>query len=221
MLNLDGQPDTMQQLSMLGTKQIVTGVGIFLCLTFVSIPLVLVVSLVPLYLSNNAVAGTNSGSFTTFQKQALAQSNTYRTTHCAPDLTLDKDLNTIAQNYAQTLCDTNSFAHSGNTYNGQALGENLWQMSSSSPISKDSINGATPVTAWYDEISAYNFAAGVFASNTGHFTQLVWKSSTKFGIGICCTSAGTTCMVVANYLPAGNVAGQFIANVLPASCSGK
>ncbi|CAF1120424.1 unnamed protein product [Adineta ricciae] len=224
MTNLNAQRDTMQVPSIFGTKEAMIGVGAFLCLALVSIPVVLVVSLVPLYLSNNAVDGTKSSSsstsLTTFEQQALDATNTYRTSHCAPALTYDQNLKKIAQTYAQKLCDTNTFAHSGNTYQGQALGENLWQISSSSPMTTSSLNGADPVAAWYSEISSYNFASPGFSSATGHFTQLVWKSTTSFGIGVCCTSAGTTCIAVANYISAGNVAGQFPQNVLPTSCSG-
>jgi hypothetical protein len=35
--------------------------------------------------------------------------------------------------------------------------------------------------AWYDEISLYNYNNPVFSSGTGHFTQMVWKSSTALG----------------------------------------
>ena len=30
----------------------------------------------------------------------------------------------------------------------------------------------------------YNWSNAVFAMNTGHFTQVVWKSSTQLGIGV-------------------------------------
>ena len=67
----------------------------------------------------------------------------------------------------------------------------------------------------YDEHRDYNYNNGGFSMETGHFTQMVWKSSTKFGIakatGI---SNGMKCTyVVARYLPAGNVSGQFKKNV--------
>ena len=46
---------------------------------------------------------------------------------------------------------------------------------------------------------------------TVHFTQVVWKGSTKLGVGMAKGKGGTT--VVATYSPAGNVSGQFPANV--------
>lgn len=48
----------------------------------------------------------------------------------------------------------------------------------------------------------------------GHFTQLVWRSSQDLGVGKARSRCGKI-IVVANYRPAGNVAGQFHDNVLP------
>lgn len=69
--------------------------------------------------------------------------------------------------------------------------------------------------AWYSEIANYNFVAGKFAPNTGHFTALVWKSSSSLGLGIAQSKSGKT-FVVAQYSPPGNRAGQYVENVLPA-----
>ena len=49
--------------------------------------------------------------------------------------------------------------------------------------------------------------------NTGHFTQVVWKSSTSIGLGIAHGGRGTYC--TAQYSPPGNYQGQFKSNVLP------
>ena len=99
---------------------------------------------------------------------------------------------------------------------------------------------------WYNEIKSYNYAKSGFSGATGHFTQLVWKSTTSVGFGIQvesdsinarfvffftvrvlhCTfnvlkvsSDGTAFTGVASYAPAGNIVkkGSFTANVLPCS----
>jgi hypothetical protein len=65
---------------------------------------------------------------------------------------------------------------------------------------------------WYDEVKIYDFKNPGFSMATGHFTQLVWKSSTKFGFGITVNKAGT--FGVGMYSPPGNYKGQFPQNVL-------
>ena len=51
---------------------------------------------------------------------------------------------------------------------------------------------------------------------TGHFTQLVWKSTKTVGFGVSLgTSSGFNCVyLVANYAPPGNYLNQFSQNVI-------
>lgn len=52
---------------------------------------------------------------------------------------------------------------------------------------------AAAIDAWYEENTVYNYAAGMFSSTTGHFTQMVWKGASKVGCGIVtCNGAGGT-----------------------------
>ena len=53
---------------------------------------------------------------------------------------------------------------------------------------------------------------------TGHFTQLVWKSSEKLGAGMAFNNDRTKVYVVARYSPPGNYEGQYGDNVFPAGC---
>jgi len=64
----------------------------------------------------------------------------------------------------------------------------------------------------YDEISNYNFASGR-GMGTGHFTQVVWKTSTKLGCGIGKGNRGV--YVCCQYLEAGNYMGEYTKNVMP------
>ena len=63
----------------------------------------------------------------------------------------------------------------------------------------------------YDEIKDYNFNRGGYQSGTGHFTQLVWKGSTRLGAAV--VQRGNIVVVVARYAPAGNFMGRFGENV--------
>jgi len=66
----------------------------------------------------------------TFQQEALAEHNLKRQIHCTGPMTLNSTLNTIAQNYSEYLAANNLFVHSYTP----GLGENLYQISSSNPI---------------------------------------------------------------------------------------
>ncbi|UJR25720.1 hypothetical protein I4U23_007071 [Adineta vaga] len=158
--------------------------------------------------ASSTTAVSSSSAFTTFQNEALNQTNQYRAKHCAPNLKLNATLNNIAQNYAKKLASLNSMIHSQN-----GLGENLYSTSSSEAIDITSIKGSKPVDLWYEEVKLYSWGSPGFTSGTGHFTQLVWASTTDFGIGIACTNNNKSCYIVANYSPAGNIQNQFPSNV--------
>ncbi|UJR12705.1 hypothetical protein I4U23_016879 [Adineta vaga] len=196
------------------------GIGQTFTEIFIKVKIVYPTSCAGVTSTSTSTSSTTKGN-TVFEQQALSQTNIYRATRCVAALTFDANLTAIAQAYAQTLCNSNTFAHSGNTYQGNSLGENLWTTMSSSPININTINGSSPVDAWFNEISSYNWVSPGFSASTGHFTPLVWQSTTVFGIGICCITGNTKCIVVANYYPAGNFAGQFPQNVLQPPCSGK
>ena len=75
----------------------------------------------------------------------------------------------------------------------------------------------------YREIcdSEYDFETGDFSMETGHFTQLVWKSSVTLGIGKAVIKKDNMkcTFIVARYRPPGNYMGQFQTEVLPGSFS--
>lgn len=74
------------------------------------------------------------------------------------------------------MATTEVFAHDAGDY-----GENLaWNWSSKGP---SPVPAATPVQNWYNEIKDFNFnnPDGNNIGKVGHFTQVVWKGSTKLG----------------------------------------
>jgi len=56
-------------------------------------------------------------------------------------------------------------------------GENIYMASGGN------LAGTDAVRSWYNEIKYYNWNHPSFQMNTGHFTQVVWKSSKKLGVG--------------------------------------
>ncbi|KAG7324482.1 hypothetical protein KOW79_012498 [Hemibagrus wyckioides] len=143
-----------------------------------------------------------------FKAKFLAKHNEYRKKHGAPALSISEDLCRSAQAWADHLLSTKALQHS-DTKNG----ENLYYFRSSAP---KKLTGEEPVENWYGEIKDYDFRNPGFGSNTGHFTQVVWKSSKEVGVGL--ATDGNTVFVVGQYNPAGNISnpGYFKDNVLPA-----
>ncbi|KAL1261625.1 hypothetical protein QQF64_006890 [Cirrhinus molitorella] len=142
-----------------------------------------------------------------FKQEFLEAHNQYRKQHQAPALTYSDELCSAAQKWADHLLSINTLGHS-ETDNG----ENVFYSFSSV---KKTPEGKVAVDSWYSEIKKYNFSSPGFQSGTGHFTQVVWKSSTELGVGL--ATNGKTVFVVGQYKPAGNMtnAGYFEKNVLP------
>lgn len=65
---------------------------------------------------------------------------------------------------------------------------------------------------WYKEILNYDFDSPGFNNETLDFSQLVWLSSRKLGVGKATGAEGVT-VVVARYEPVGNIDGLFVQNV--------
>lgn len=97
---------------------------------------------------------------------ALKAHNDYRAKHSAPALTWDSDLAASAQSANEKFqC---AMQHSG-------AGENL---------AGGYTDVVAAVAAWYNENKDFNYQSGGFGENTGHFTQVVWKSTTHLGCAI-------------------------------------
>jgi uncharacterized protein YkwD len=141
-----------------------------------------------------------------FRAAALKQHNLYRAKHGVPPLVLSTQLNDVAQHYAEQLARTHRLVHSGK----KQYGENLFAFQSSD---QGLPRPEAVVDRWYSEIHHYNFDKPGFQAGTGHFTQLVWKSSQALGMGIAQAADGTW-YVVGNYSPPGNISGRFPTQVL-------
>ena len=150
--------------------------------------------------------------------------------HSVPSLILDNSISQLAQKYASYLASIKKLQHSGVT----SYGENLYRIcgnfnlqSNFPPVydysNIDSFKEAlfhyivvvqSAADSWYNEIYLYNYAYPVFSTLTGHFTQLIWKSTKRVGFGVALDRSNCA-YVVAIYMPPGNHAGQFVQNVLP------
>ncbi len=133
--------------------------------------------------------------------------NKVRAKHCAPPLEWSDKLAKIAQSWANELQKKGCvFGHSP----GAKYGENL------AAGTIGALDPESTVAMWYDEIKLYKFPNGGFSMETGHFTQVVWTTTTSVGCGqVQCKGND---IIVCNYDPPGNWEGQYKQHVLPASC---
>ncbi|KAF1996108.1 PR-1-like protein [Amniculicola lignicola CBS 123094] len=135
-----------------------------------------------------------------FKFAALSVTNQYRRQHNASDVVWNGTLAKIASEWSEDCV----FEHSGGP-----TGENL---AAGYP------NTSASIIAWGHERVDYDFKKGEFGHDTGHFTQLVWKSTTSIGCGrTYCNNKDKKgaygWYLVCEYWPHGNVIGQFKENV--------
>ncbi len=118
--------------------------------------------------------------------------------------------NTTIASSAQTYANNCQYVHNAST----PYGENLYAGAVSSGFPTNVEAGAA--NAWAAEISLYNYAANSCSGVCGHYTQMVWRSTTEVGCGLRQCTANSPfpapftnwTLVVCNYNPAGNVTGQ-------------
>ncbi|KAK6534863.1 hypothetical protein TWF281_006162 [Arthrobotrys megalospora] len=134
-----------------------------------------------------------------FSRDMLKITNDLRAIHGSPPLVWNKVLATYASRQGRKC----NFRHSHGPY-----GENL---AGGGPMNN-------PV--WYQwylytEVNNYDWNEPGFASDTGHFTQLVWKSSKEIGCAWIAGCSNLAYQVWCEYSPAGNVspAIHYTANV--------
>lgn len=133
----------------------------------------------------------------------LALHNNYRAQHGAPAVTWNQDLANAALVNAQQY----HWAHTVNN----PYGENIATGTYTDPDYYGFL--------WYDEQKLYDYGNPGYSDATGHFTQLVWASTTQIGCAMVNAQNdrqfpySMTC----EYAPPGNIVndGYFAANVKP------
>ncbi|XP_035715838.1 uncharacterized protein LOC118438966 [Folsomia candida] len=155
-----------------------------------------------------------------YYEYGLYLHNWYRKRHGAPALKLAKWMNDSGDNYCEKLArhggalvHSSGLGYGENLWGGpqaKAYIKHLWPESADDYMHKCAVREA--VKAWYKEVEHYNYNHGGFSMHTGHFTAMVWKSSTELGIGVCVL--GGTIIVAGCYKVHPNMQGQFTQNVL-------
>lgn len=157
---------------------------------------------------------TNEGvpefSKSDFVLDCLDWHNKFRLHHRAAPLRLSYKLCTLAQYWANHLAHTDDFHY--RKY--RDVGENLFCRWSCVP--NFDVTGEQVAKYWYSYVKYYDFSLdpSVLHTQAGHFSQMVWRRSTDFGIGRASARSGKI-IAVATYKPAGNIIGEFHQNVFP------
>jgi hypothetical protein len=137
---------------------------------------------------------------------ALAHHNRVRKDLGVPPLSWSDELATYAQAWADHLASEGcQFDHRPKTGTwAQRYGENLFY---------GSVNSHTALTAsraWHAEVAFYRYQKLNLSNfaKTGHYTQMIWKSTERVGMGQATCPSGAL-IIVANYDPPGNVVGSY------------
>ena len=132
-------------------------------------------------------------------QKALDLHNKYRADVGTPALAWSPVIAAFAQDWANQLAANNcAFEHRQNS----PYGENIFGGSGVRYTAADATN------SWYGEIKQFdstNAQAGI--SEAGHYTQMVWRTTTQVGIGVSVCSNGSY-IIVADYSPPGNMMGE-------------
>ncbi|XP_063729741.1 four and a half LIM domains protein 2-like [Symsagittifera roscoffensis] len=136
-----------------------------------------------------------------FKLDLLEVHNNYRAKHGVPDLKWSNSCAVHAQEWAEKLIRDNEFKHSDNP----RYGENVAKALKLNPTADE------VVYHWYKEVKDYDFSKLEFQPGTGHFAQVIWKSTKYAGFGY--AKNGEITIIVANYKCPGNMMGQFENNI--------
>ncbi|XP_049857672.1 uncharacterized protein LOC126340742 isoform X2 [Schistocerca gregaria] len=154
----------------------------------------------------NGSAVNGSASDEDFAEEGLRIHNEYRRKHGVPDLKLSKELCEYATEWAKTLAKEDKFCHRPDG----KYGENIFCVWSSD--AGKNVTARDACLKWYKEVKDFTFGVEPRMLKSGHFSQMIWRSSKELGMGIARSKNGRA-IIVANYNPRGNYIGQFVSNV--------
>lgn len=151
----------------------------------------------------NTNVQVNVPKLSEWEQKMLDSQNKKRSLHQDTGaLEWSEDLKHLAQKYVDKYDCSGNMAHHDEYYE---IGENL-------AIGYDDVDA---VEAWYDEIKFYDYNNPVYQSSAGHFTQMVWRNTTRMGCAYKTCGGDLYNYIVCEYYEAGNWDGEFSDNVKP------
>ncbi len=143
--------------------------------------------------------------------QMLDAHNEVRRAIGVPDLVWSADLATLAQDWAhQLVAEQQGLHHRPAAERNQGhIGENLASRASALPGGAMS-HPHRAVQGWVAEQDFYNYDRNICVPGQmcGHYTQMVWATTTEVGCGVARNADATYEVWACNYAPAGNIVGQ-------------
>lgn len=160
------------------------------------------------YKKNNENRSINKEILDELEEKALTKHNEFRQKHQSKDLILSQKLSEMAKKFATKCAENNTINidHCPDLYNDDIIGQNI------AVIKKSLFDIEKVCQTWYSEGNNYDYNQNKYMSNTGHFTQIIWKETKKVGFGYSESKDGNI-YFVANYYPAGNIFNEFKKNV--------
>ena len=166
------------------------------------------IGLLLIHFAHGQSIGEDTGSRISLPEaqKILEHHNLVRSEVGVPNLEWSRELAAYAQEWADHLAKNGCrMEHRKNPLiHNESVGENIYWGSSSEVFH--------PIDAswsWYSEKKMYKF--GKFGKGnwqaTGHYTQMIWRSTRQVGVGVAICKTGAL-MVVASYAPAGNYVDQ-------------
>lgn len=141
-----------------------------------------------------------ASAFSSTQMEWLSSHNQYRKLHGTVQLIWSDVLERSAKAWANSCPEGHSFGNHG---------ENMFWASYYMPP-------ADVVKFWYEEEKKYDYSRPGFSVYTGHFSQVIWKSTQLMGCGFYDKCSGEMPYIwVCHYFPPGNYRKRFPANVRP------
>jgi uncharacterized protein YkwD len=155
-------------------------------------------------IAQNGPLKTGSKVLVKDAQEALDFHNKVRADVGSPPLQWSEELSRYAQAWADHLaseCNLEHRPHSGPW--AQKHGENIFWGSG------EEYTALHASESWYSEIKDYKYGPLTDHNwyKTGHYTQMVWKSTTHVGFGMAVCKSGAM-LIVANYSPSGNYMGE-------------
>ncbi|KAI9478205.1 MAG: CAP domain-containing protein [Benjaminiella poitrasii] len=150
------------------------------------------------FLIQRAFTAPTSTSNQNIKNQALKQHNKYRKKHHAVPVVWSSKL----AKHAKKVTDSCVWGHNVMSGTGQNIAYGYSSMTAA-------------VDGFYKEVANYNYKTGKSSNGKviGHFTQVVWNSTTEIGCAATYCSNLRTTYYVCDYSPPGNYIGRYTKNV--------